>query len=165
MGKAQRNRTGFTVRLNREDKELARWLGQYAHDHTMSKVIRLALYQFAGLRPPDSLAALLPDAPGRTELPGLTPEVIRDILRSELGRLPAPAARRDDPGGDEDDSGALLPGGLDMSRPRRGGPLRAVHATAPAIPEPALSPEDSARLLVSSIRGYGSSQMQNGAGG
>jgi hypothetical protein len=163
MGKAQRSRTAFTVRLNREDKELARWLGQYAHDHTMSKVIRLALYQFAGLRPPDSLAALLPDASHLAEQPGLTPDVIRDILRAELGRLPAPAARRDDPGGDEDNGRASPSGGLDMSRPRRSGPPKAVHA--PAIAEPALSPEDSARLLVASIRGYGRSQMQNEAGG
>jgi hypothetical protein len=101
MGKAQRNRTAFTVRLNREDRELARWLGQYAHDHTMSKVIRLALYQFAGLRPPDSLAALLPDASRPAELPGLTPEVIRDILRAELGRLPAPAVKGGDLGGED----------------------------------------------------------------
>src|SRR5574341_1453724 len=97
MGKTRRNRTAFTVRLNREDKELARWLGQYAHDHTMSKVIRLALYQFAGLRPPDSLVALLPDASHLAESSGLTPEVIREILRSELNTTQLAPVRRDDP--------------------------------------------------------------------
>jgi hypothetical protein len=52
--------------------------------------------------------------------------------------------------------------GLDMNRPRKSiGRPAVAH---PAIPEPTLSPEDSARLLVASIRGYGRSQMQNGAG-
>ncbi len=76
----------------------------------------------------------------------VTPDVIREILRSELGKLPAglPAAPE----------GPAPSGGLDMSRPRRSaGPPRVM--TDPRVSEPALTPEDSARMLVASIRGYG----------
>jgi hypothetical protein len=119
MAKVARHRTAFTVRLNQDDRELARWLGQYAHDHTMTKIVKLALYQFAGLEPPGTLAALASDAPRPAEDQAVTPDVIREILRSELSTTRLAPARRDDPGGGEGDGGGSPSGGIDMSRRAR----------------------------------------------
>jgi hypothetical protein len=158
MAKVARHRTAFTVRLNQDDRELARWLGQYAHDHTMTKIVKLALYQFAGLEPPGTLAALASDAPRPAEDQAVTPDVIREILRSELSTTRLAPARREDPGGGEGDGGESPSGGIDMSPRRARSVPKAVHMPA-RIPEPALTAEDSARLLIASIRGYGRASL------
>ncbi|HEX3053047.1 MAG TPA: hypothetical protein VHP83_20480 [Aggregatilineaceae bacterium] len=59
------------------------------------------------------------------------------------------------------DEKVIVSSGLDMSGPRRraGSPPR-ISVPSAVIPEPAFSPEDSAMLLLNSIRGYGAQNLK-----
>lgn len=83
---------------------------------------------------------LVADLIGPKRREAITPDVIREILRQELGAAPVAAASSSS--------------GLDLRPRRSAGPPKVLVAS----PEPALSPEDSARMLVASIRGYGRQQ-------
>jgi hypothetical protein len=60
MGKARQYRQAITIRFDDADNELQQWLGQFAQDQTMTKIVKLALYQLAGLQPTEGLLASLP---------------------------------------------------------------------------------------------------------
>jgi len=49
------------IRFYEEDSELLRWLKQFAEQHDMTNVIKLACYMLSGLQPQEGLLALLPD--------------------------------------------------------------------------------------------------------
>lgn len=74
MGKAQYTRQAITIRFDENDAELTYWLGQFAQNQTMTKVVKLACYLLSGIQPEEGLLALLPEVQNELEPPTIVEE-------------------------------------------------------------------------------------------
>jgi hypothetical protein len=60
MGKVRQTRQGIMIRFDEYDADLVDWLGQYAQSQTMTRIVKLACYLFAGLPVPATLESVAP---------------------------------------------------------------------------------------------------------
>lgn len=154
MGKVVQRRRAITIRFDENDNELQAWLGEFAQTQNMTRIVKAALYAYAGLHAPEEIGPLMPlsnngsestDDPFRKLYAEL--EAIRATIESNppttILHKPTPV-----PHGDQ----ALTPtSGIDMSSRRRPTKPTTAAVAAEKPPAPTISTGDAEKELLRSI--------------
>jgi hypothetical protein len=132
MGKAQNSRQAITIRFDENDTALTEWLGQFAHNQAMTKVVKLACYLLSGIQPEEGLLALLPEIHKESATPSLAQEIPMPTAREETNDALAAVMQEL----------AALRAELGRQRPAQSQPSTSNHReTAPPSPSATLPEE------------------------